>query len=83
MDPGTIAGITIGAVAGALIVGTVGRNMYVTRKIKKRTDILGEIRADFIDEKNGLSRNPKTGATTIGRGKRHNSKKTRRQYTKK
>jgi len=36
MEPGTIAGITIGAVAGAILLGNVGRNLTIRHERSKR-----------------------------------------------
>ena len=96
MDPGTIAGITIGAVAGALILGNIGRNLTIRHGRSKR---INKARTEaerrmYIGDKNGYmvsegvahysrTKGIFSDPTAKGRRKRKISKKTRKQNKKK
>jgi L-serine deaminase len=85
MDPRTIAGITIGALAGALVLGNVGREIhsrYKKDKKERKDKIQKEIEEDFTNNNSELYRDPKVG-TAHGRGKKHSFKKTRKQNKRK
>jgi len=79
MDPGTIAGITVGALAGAILLGNVGRKIhsrYKKNKIQKETE------EAFTTNNSEFYRDPKVG-TAHGRGRKKRDKKTRKQNKKK
>lgn len=86
MDPGTIVGITVGALAGAVILGNVGRNIHIRRERKTRFDkVRREIAASSTRGNRGLWKED-SRVTVVNRFKdptARGRKKTRKQNKKK
>jgi hypothetical protein len=86
MDPGTIAGITFGTLAGAIILGNAGRNIHIRRERKTRFDkVRRVVTASSTRGNRGLWKED-SRVTVVNRfadPTARGRKKTRRQYKKK